>query len=317
MGRAMRTWFQEDGRYGSLGVAEADHVLWRSSCSERVLESAERFFQGFGLAPVHRKYEDENPEDHPDRHMRQWKYGTYEENIRKLPMTDAFKAKAEEEKAFIAMLRKAFRLPDSYPDGAVLFGSTYIKEMHECELYRPMSEECRFEAGENWDKHESVWRSFFPSSALHKTDEMARWCWSRRFFDEGMAEQTGLHLFQEVFVDTFAALQAGKPQAPAVVMTAHDYTILALMSAAGLPCYPEEVVSFCGYLVVEFYEGQNGEHFASLRLNPRPFLEMETSDGGHAQEKPSKEFLLNEISLEHPEAGSNRWVLDQLRLYTA
>lgn len=313
----MRTWFQQGGRYGNLGVTKPDQVLWRSSCSERVLESAQRLFEGFGITPVLRKYEDEDPEDHPDRHMRQWKIGSYEKDIKKLPLSEAFQQKAKEESAFIGALRKAFRLPDTYPDGAVLFGATYIKEMHECELYRPSSEECRFAPNEKWDQHDSVWRSFFPAPMLNKAADLARWCWSRRFFDDGMPQQTARYLFDEVFVDTFAALEAGEEIAPAVIMTAHDYTILALLAAAGLRAYPKEVVSFCSYLVVEFYECDGGADYARLLLNPSPFMGVEQGDGGVPEEKASREYLCNEISLEHPDVQANHWVLEQLRLYQA
>lgn len=125
----------------------------------------------------------------------------------------------------------------------------YFKELVECERF--------------WPRRRTAMRSMVTEEEVVRLTELAHWCWNKRFFGHGMERRLGGPLLREVLT----SFTDGKLS----IYAAHDYTLLALMGAAGLREYPAPTLSFASFLIFEFYKAADGTPYVRVLLNPSPF----------------------------------------------
>ena len=129
---------------------------------------------------------------------------------------------------------------------------------------------------------------------------LAKWAWDQRFFAPDWGQTIGGPLLREIVNDAETIGSA----APGVeLFFGHDYSILALMAAMGIPHYPtpgDDTLEFAAHLIFEVWdeedvqdgskgnEGGNGaggegsegagrsRRMVRVILNPEPF----TAEGG-------------------------------------
>jgi len=125
-----------------------------------------------------------------------------------------------------------------------------------------------------------------PPSRRRRVEELARFVWGGRFFSRP-ARRLGRPLLRLAVATLAAHADAAGAAAAAApprltVCSAHDYTILALLSALRVSAYPGRVMSFGAFVVLELRRSRGAPGRApaftvDVLLNAEPFPHASTS----------------------------------------
>jgi len=262
LGKWMRKYLQEN--HSTFEKTEAEKVKWRTSRIKRVKDSGKEFWKGFdeSVEVNDLPYEGSAADEHfADTYFRTWvSNGEYKKWADGLIKSPSFVAKGQEAAKQLDEIVDVLSLTPfkKYPKSAVLYGMTFAREMVDCERYY----------GNIKDK---PLESLLSKEQLATIDELSLWCWDQRFFTHAeYKKQLGENLVGEIVGDMLDDTHLFN------LYSGHDYTILVILAALGIPHYPE-LLSFGAYLLFEVYDKTNSdgstERVFTMTLNPTPFEE--------------------------------------------
>ena len=139
------------------------------------------------------------------------------------------------------------------PLGSRLYHVTYIKELHDCEVFWP------------GEPPKALLRSRLSPADEAFMRRAAAWVWEQRFFSHAATRNMGPRIGGALLSEILADASAGVPVS---VYSAHDYTLLALLAALKAPFY--DAPGFGSFLLVETYETPRlpGDAAASSSSSP-------------------------------------------------
>ena len=299
-------WFAQ--RYVLSGALEApsDKIHWRSSKSDRALESGYDFVKGFNdkigsqvcntiiYAWVHIFninaiwfcYQVAGPAPLPyevdaDNYFRPWKVFKKEANaIKERANTDSdWAIKATENEG---RLKEIFQQVNCLPSvlnkpTKALWCTTYLHALREVENFWPNDGESR--------------RDAFCQALSADTQEdvtaLALWVWEQRFLHCGFNCEMG----GRISVDLVEC--ALNQEHTLNIFSGHDYTLLSVFAALNLVEKFEKPTGFGAYLLFEVWE-RDGQLSFKITFNPDPFR----CDDGHSVDmtkvNENNEMLLKE-----------------------
>jgi Ca2+-binding EF-hand superfamily protein len=275
-------------------------VKFRVSIVSRTMESAKSFSKHFesdliDLAPMDNK--------HADATFRAYKKDQiYLYHMKKDRGSPIFTAKANDHLAFLKDIKMrcgVFKKKAAEED--LLKDTCYFRHMVEVE---------EAWVGEGKTKHDEVTKLLTPAER-EKVCDLGVWVWNRRFFNS-FGGRIGGRFLKEVLDDAMAApsrhitptdaanttttptptptprraskSEKGKAR-PVGVFICHDYSILVLLSAFGLPCYPTDCkLGFACHVLLETFELPSGKRCMKIFLNGNPYHEGGTNCGAFSTE---------------------------------
>jgi len=268
---------------------------WRSSKVDRVIASGDHFWKGFesmfGTRPKDpMKYETEDP----DEYFRMWAIDKeYLKKVQEIKQGPAFDGKGNQELPFLDRILSRFNIDTSKNPAEKLSMMTYFKELMDCEKFYPFK---RDELSSKLSKEE-----------MKKIDELSHWVWEQRFFVPHFGPRIGGKLLKEIVHD----LAVGEHFVS--VYSAHDYSLLAILSALGKDHYPGNILSFGAFLLWELYEDfVTKKKYVKIRLNSKSFEEIQ-NDCHHT----GNEIHFHPFDLDVSFAASKKITVEELQQWVA
>jgi len=237
------------------------------------------------------KYETEDA----DEYFRMWAIDQeYLKKVKEIKEGPAFCQKGKEEEDFLDSILSRFDIQvQSKKTPEKLSLMTYVKELVDCEKFFPESR-CHM-------------TSKLSTEEIKKIDKLSHWVWEQRFFAPHFGPRIGGKLLKEIVHD----LSFG--QHFVSVYTAHDYSLLALLSALGKDHYPGNILSFGAFILWELYmDSATKEPYVRISLNSKTFETIE-DDCHH----PRKEIHFHPFDLEVSFADTKKVPIDLLQKWVA
>lgn len=214
---------------------------WVSSISERARLSGFGFVEGFtkALRDAGVAFDSSNLKEpvevkNSDDLFRPWKTKLeYMSNAQKLKegTDEVFSAKALKEKRFLVRMRKYMSAEYAQKDlSDTLYRMAYFVEVMECEEHLADTES------------RSNLRNKISKKDRAKIEELAMWVWNYRFFRMGESRTLGKRLYERIL--------ASAAENELNLFSAHDYSILVLLSFIGVAAYPKTPLGFSSYITV-------------------------------------------------------------------
>lgn len=240
---------------------------WVSSISERARLSGFGFVEGFtrALRSAEVPFDGSNLKEpvevkNSDDLFRPWKTKVaYMSNSQKIKegKDEMFSAKALKEKKFLTRMRKYMSPECSDRElSDTLYRMTYFLEVMECEEHLPNTET------------RSNLRGKINKRDKAKIQELAIWVWNYRFFRLEECRTLGKGLCEKIL--------ANAAENELNLFSAHDYTILVLMSFLGVSFYPRTPLGFSSYVTIRVDPKQ--KVIKDMMLNACPYTpESKTS----------------------------------------
>lgn len=188
-------------------------------------------------------------------------YKAFESDLRAGPL---FAKNAEAEKEEIFGIWEAMGISrgesEKMPLPLMLDNLTYIKELMDCETFK--------------DGEDSKNLAFSINSKLSRSQKstvnrLARWCWNQRYFNAKL-RYLGKPFLHRLIIDIDRSPESF------IVYSGHDYSILCLLNTLGFEEYPEHVLSYGSYVMLQVYETDapkesNTPMLVKITYNTRPF----------------------------------------------
>jgi Ca2+-binding EF-hand superfamily protein len=271
---------------------------FRVSVVSRTMESAKSFSKNFAsefieLSPLDDKHANET--------FRAYKKDQiYLYHMKKDRGSPIFTMKANEHLEFLKDIkRRAGCYKTAANEEELLKDTCYFRHMIECEE--------AWVSPRGYPKkpvHEEVTK-LMTAEEKGMVCDLGVWVWNRRFFNS-FGDRIGGRFLKEVLDDAVAApsrhenVPSERPVSTQAepkrknsrakearrvgVYVCHDYSILVLLSAFGLPCYPSaNKLGFACHLLLETYELPDGRRFMKLLLNSNPYHEAGSNKGEFVQ----------------------------------
>ena len=177
-----------------------------------------------------------------------------------------FTKKADEEKDFLKRMQSFMSEPFAQkPLTDALFRMTFFYEILECEAH--------WQAG---DTRRSKFAQQVHATDVLKIRELARWVWNYQYFDLEPGRMLAGKLVK--------TLVENAREKDMMFISAHDFTILVLLSYLGVAKHPQALINFSAYVSMEIqFDGKVATKeredavplpkpkLVSLRINADPF----------------------------------------------
>ena len=244
----------------SGGTKPFTRASWVSSISERARLSGFAFVEGFtktvrgaGLQFDVSNLEEPIEVKNSDDLFRPWKTKSgYMGNSQKLKQgtDEVFSAKAMKERKFLLRMRQYMSAECAQQElSDTLYRMTYFVEVMECEEHLAESET------------RSNLRSKISKRDRAKIEELAIWVWNYRFFRMGESRSLGRGMYERVLENAV--------ENEMNLFSAHDYTILVILSYLGVSEYPKTPLGFSSYVTIRV--DPKRKEIKDIKLNSCPY----------------------------------------------
>ena len=165
---------------------------------------------------------------------------------------ERFRLKAEEEKEFLQRMQEY--MSDEFALKGLadaLFRMTFFYEILECE--------------DHWqqDDKKSSFSAQINGADAKKIRELAKWVWNYQYFELEAGRKLGNALLKEILDNA--------KEHKLTFVSAHDFTILILLSSLGVQSHPEQLMNFSSYLRINIRCKGPASTVRKLTLNADPF----------------------------------------------
>ena len=161
-----------------------------------------------------------------------------------------FSAKAQEEAAFLEKMQGFMSQEFAQkPISDALFRMTFFYEILECESH--------------WKENsrKSSFTGQVIAEDVKKIRELANWVWNYQYFVLPEGRKLGQAVVDEILENA--------AESDFTLVSAHDFTILVLLSYLGAVEHPDDLINFSSYLIIHI--DRETRSVRELRLNPDPF----------------------------------------------
>lgn len=240
---------------------EKDFVFFRCSKSSRAAESGLDFIKSLNHT-VAEQLVSETPTSYSvsaDYYFRSWKVNlNISKKMKSKKDSKETKIKAEENKEFIRYMCEKLNVKNELENNLAhaFWSTTHINNIAECEHFFPVEDGVRNAL--------TLKLSTLSTDFFEDVRRNALWVLNERFFNVDYSVELGSWLFLDMIQACF------NPQYGLSVFSAHDYTIMSVLSSTKLLSGLVQPVQFGAYIILELWD-VGDDRVLKVILNSSPF----------------------------------------------